>query len=336
MTLGRAGLTLCTALVVAALAPSLAAQDQPAETRIFSLVSAQAMDSQQSSIPVDCPDAVLCVDNVSFGSFAHAKTLSGPPVDEEFGAAIVTHLRLRDQPMLLIVEHGSDGNKTVRSYARAPYQGGRACLNRSEFDALGFLPSGADLAVGDLEICTDTPPAIPRESLATPVTLLTAADVSDLQPAKKPQFRLTPEGSSGPVILALIETERGFPNGDYYCPPDIDWETEICHSASIVIHPGEVIRRYGASDNVDPKWRAAKFKQIGAHAVRWVEGGRWLAVIEQTDEDYYYIQWKADASRSRFCLPQSVIDHYKVQAKPDFKLNDAGERCYAVRLSDSR
>lgn len=150
-----------------------------------------------------------------------------------------------------------------------------------------------------------------------------------------PKFRLTPQGSSGPVILALIETERGYPNGDWYCEPDPDPES-ICLGADIVIHPGAVVREYGRSANVDPRWRAAKFKQIGGHAVRWVEGGRWLAVIEQTDADYYYIQWKTDASSGRFCLPQTVIDHYRLEARPDFKLNEAGDHCYPVSLSDRR
>lgn len=326
MRAGRAKLTLCSALLFAAFAPRLAAQDMSAKSdTIYSLVSAQA---------VDCPQGVVCVDNLSFGSFAHAKTLSGPDVGERFGAAIVTHLRLIDQPMLLIVEHRSDGSKVVRSFARASQAGGRACMSRLIFDSLGFLPSGADIEVNGEEVCTITPPVVPSMAIVTPVEVVTGKEL--ILPVKRPQFRLAPIGSSGPVVLALIDIERGYPNGDWYCPPDTNWEEEICLGASIVVHPGTIVRRYGGSENVDPEWRAAKFKQIGGHAVRWVEGGYWLAIIEQTDEDYYYIQWKTDASQGRFCLPQAVIDHYRVEAKPDFKLNDDGDRCYAVRMSDSR
>lgn len=323
---------LCSAFLLTL--PALAQESAAPEAR-YSLVSAQAADSVQSPIPLDCPADTVCVDNLSFGSFVHAKTLSGPDVGETFGAAIVTHLRLRDQQMLMIVEHRHDGSKQVRSFSRAAADGGRTCISRVDFEEIGFVPSGPGIDIGDIEVCAITSPVAPMSltSTAIPIRAVGAADVQ--RPGKGGLFSLVPADGSGPVILALIEMDRGYPNGDWYCPPDPD-ENSICLGASIVIHPGTVLRRYGGSANVDPDWRATKFKQIGPHAARWVEGGRWLAVIEQTDEDYYYIQWKADASRGRFCMPAGMIEHYKLEAKPDFKLNDAGERCYAVRLSDPR
>ena len=326
MRAGRARLTLCSAALFTLLSPSLQAQDASAPSSTYSLVTAQAIDSVRSDIPLACPEPTLCVDNLSFGSFAHSKTLAGPDLGETFGAAIATHLRLRDQPMLMIVESRDDGSKNVRAFMRASQGGGRVCMSRLEFDPLDFHPAGAGIEVDDLHICATAPPVVSSmETINVPIVAVSPTS----------RFSLHPEGSSGPVILALIETERGYPNGDWYCEPDPDPES-ICLGASIVIHPGSVVREYGGSANVDPVWRAAKFKQIGAHAVRWVEGGRWLAVIEQTDGDYYYIQWKTDASHGRFCLPQTVIDHYRLEARPDFKLNEAGDRCYPVSLSDRR
>lgn len=331
---GRAKLTLCSAALFVFVAPSSGAQQAPAQRQSYSLVVAQAVDSAQSTIPLPCPEATVCVDNLSFGSFIQGRTLAGPEVGEKFGAAIATHLRLRDQPMMMIVENREDGSKYVRAFIRASQSGGRACMSRLEFEPLDFHPTGADIAVDDNQICAATPPVVSStRTIAVPASAIGSADLR--KPEDGARFTLEPEGSSGPVILALIETERGYPNGDWYCEPDPDPES-ICLGASIVIHPGAVVREYGGSANVDPGWRAAKFKQIGAHAVRWVEGGRWLAVIEQTDADYYYIQWKTDAGNGRFCLPQMLIDHYRLQARPDFKLNEAGDRCYPVSLSDRR
>ncbi len=143
-----------------------------------------------------------------------------------------------------------------------------------------------------------------------------------------PKFRLKPQGSSGPVVLAVIDIDRGYPNGESYCPPDMDWETEICLGADMVIHRGSIERRYGWSDNIDRKWQARKFKQIGAHAVRWVEGGRWVAVIEQTDADYWYIQWKLPIKAGRFCLTDAIIDHYRLEPLPGSRRQRDGARCY--------
>ncbi len=332
MIAGRAGLALCSALCFAAV-PALAASEA-APARGYSLVSAQAVDSIPSDIRVDCPDGVACIDTVSFGSFAHAKTLAGPDVGERFGAAIQTRLRLRDQPLLMAVEHGDP--MIVRAYARSPREGGRACLYRSLLDKFGSLPSGDGIEVEDIRVCAITPAVVRAEPPADPVSQKDLDGAGPRKRAGEPQFHLTPKGESGPVILALIDLERGYPNGGWICPPESDdGEESICLGASIVMHSGRVGRRYGGSDNVDPGWRAARFKAIGGHAVRWVEGGRWLAIIEQTDENYYYVQWKTAAVRNRFCLPQTVIDRYNIEATPRFTLNRDGDRCYAVKLPDS-
>lgn len=145
-----------------------------------------------------------------------------------------------------------------------------------------------------------------------------------------PNFRLTPQGESGPVVLALIDLERGYPNGDYYCPPDIDWEKEICVGGDYFIHPGVIVRRYGWSDDADLKWRAGKFKDIGGHAARWAKGGRWVAVIEQTDGDYWYVQWKASVERGLFCMPDAMIEHYGLEAPLEKRRLADGTRCYGV------
>lgn len=168
-------------------------------------------------------------------------------------------------------------------------------------------------------------PAAGLRSLMVAGLFLALSAASD--PAAK--FRLTPSEDSGPVVLALIDLKRGYPNGDAYCPPDIDWETEICLGASIVIHRGRIERRYGWSDNVDHKWRARKFKEIGGHAVRRVEGGRWVAVIEQTDRDHWYVQWKAPIEHRRFCLPEAMVAHYQLKAPPSIGSQD-GASCYRV------
>jgi hypothetical protein len=169
-----------------------------------------------------------------------------------------------------------------------------------------------------------------RRLLIASFMALLAATSASAQGGRTYPYGLTAPEGSGPVLLAIIERGRGYPNGDSWCPPDTNWETDICLGASIVIARGRIVRILGASENVDPKWRSRKFKAIGGHAIRYMEGGRALAVIEQTDQDYYYVQWTTETKNNRFCLPQSMIDHYKLATDMRFAENKDGEHCYKL------
>lgn len=152
-----------------------------------------------------------------------------------------------------------------------------------------------------------------------------------------PPFTLASRSEgSGPIALAEIRLKRGYPNGESWCPPDIDWETEICLGSSIVIAPGRVIRRLGASDDLDPQWNRRKFKYIGGHAIRWAEGGHWVAIIEQTDQDYWYVQWKAPIRDGRFCIHPRAAEFYGMASDLAYTSDDDGSRCYSLREAKRR
>ncbi|MEY4269996.1 MAG: hypothetical protein RLZZ58_1212, partial [Pseudomonadota bacterium] len=41
-------------------------------------------------------------------------------------------------------------------------------------------------------------------------------------------------------------------------------------------------------------------------------------------------QWTTATTNNRFCLPQSMVDHYKLTTDMRFAENKDGERCYKL------
>ena len=106
----------------------------------------------------------------------------------------------------------------------------------------------------------------------------------------------------------------------YYCPPDPEGEF-ICLGASILIQKGSLLRLIGDSlSRSDPRLATAgrrdadgqyiRFRMIGGHAMRRIPAGRYLAVIEPTDQGYVYVQWRQPYSGGRACFPADVMAHY--------------------------
>lgn len=172
--------------------------------------------------------------------------------------------------------------------------------------------------------------------LAAALAVLIPAQVL-AQEASAPPFALqNPGKGSGPVVLAEIRLERGYPNGESWCPADTNWETDICLGADLVIHKGRVVRKLGADAGADPVYERDRFKQIGGHAVRYVGGGRRVAFIEQTDKDYWFMQWSAPVEKGRFCLPADAIEHFGVESDLAFTAGENGARCYFLRDAKRR
>ena len=181
------------------------------------------------------------------------------------------------------------------------------------------------------------PAAAPVRAAGEPAPGGLGAEAARSSTARSPNFTLAGRSDgSGPVALAEIRLKRGYPNGESWCPADIDWETEICLGSSIVMAKGRVIRRLGASDDLDPQWDRRKFKYIGGHAIRWAEGGHWVAVVEQTDQDYWFVQWKAPILDGRFCIHPSAAAFYGMASGLSHTTSEDGSRCYSLRDAKRR
>lgn len=327
------GLLRSVLMTMAALFPVAAsADDRPA----YSLVAAGSV-STTPSYESACGDDAIC-DRISWGAFLGSRTLAGPDLGEHFGAAIVVHLPVRNEPMLVVVEPLGGGEFRVAARGRWNPETGLACVDRRELDRIGFHPMGDGIIESDFGPCAKIERLGGLASIATPVMAITAEQIAELgKPAAAPPFMLAKHGKgSGPVVLAEIRTRRGYPNGEWWCPPDTDWETDICLGASIIIAPGKLIRRLGATPDADAIYERGKFKFIGGHAVRYVDGGHYVAAIEQTDEDYWYIQWQVPVEKGRFCISPDAIVHYGMTSELPATIDEDGGRCFSLRDAKKR
>ena len=141
------------------------------------------------------------------------------------------------------------------------------------------------------------------------------------------------------VFAAIITIEPG--DGEYagyYCPPP-ESEDEICLGASILIQRGTIDRFLGNHPvSTDPRmkkaWRSDvdgsyyRMKLIGRHAMRRFPAGRYLAILEPTDDDHIFVQWKYSFGDSKGCFPKYTVDHYASRISFDrLKLREDGRRC---------
>lgn len=130
-----------------------------------------------------------------------------------------------------------------------------------------------------------------------------------------------PVAASSGVYPAIIEIWPldGEYDG-YYCPPDPEGD-DICLGASILIQKGSLSRLIGECiSRADPRLQGAvrrdvdgqymRFRMIGGHAARRIAAGRYLAVIEPTEQGYVYVQWRAPYSGGRACFPAELMAHY--------------------------
>jgi hypothetical protein len=151
------------------------------------------------------------------------------------------------------------------------------------------------------------------------------------------------------IALAAVETEDVFAvvisieasDGEYagyYCPP-LESEDDICHGASILIQRGAIERfvdnrpnhrdaRFKSASRSDVDSTYYRLKMIGGHAQRRLPAGRYLAIIEPTNETHIFVQWYEQYREAEGCFSKEVVDHYKPRISFDrLKLREDGSRC---------
>jgi hypothetical protein len=167
-----------------------------------------------------------------------------------------------------------------------------------------------------------------RASLAA-LGVLLASGAASAEP-----FSLTSpaEGQWGRLVLAVVDHNRALPAGGSYCPPP-EGPDEICLGASIVQGSAKIIRYLSPRPQ---GWRyPGRFPQvrfIGGHAVRWVDTGVRLEILEQTAENYLWRVWSASVDDDLVCLPQALIARFQIRTSLRYRSRAGQENCF--RLSD--
>jgi hypothetical protein len=140
------------------------------------------------------------------------------------------------------------------------------------------------------------------------------------------------EGQWGRLVLAVVDHNRALPTGGSYCPPP-EGPDEICLGASIVQGSAEIVRYLSPRPQ---GWRyPGRFPQvrfIGGHAVRWVDTGMRLEILEQTAENYLWRVWSASVDDDLVCLPPALIARFQIRTSLRYRSRAGQENCF--RLSD--
>lgn len=116
----------------------------------------------------------------------------------------------------------------------------------------------------------------------------------------------------GPVVLAIIEQQRALPTGGYFCPDD-ESPDAVCIGATIVEGPMRIVRILSGPPET---WRAVpgrpRVRFLAGHAVRSAPAGRFLALLEQTANGYYWRVWSTPVRRGWACVDGTVMTRFAV------------------------
>lgn len=140
----------------------------------------------------------------------------------------------------------------------------------------------------------------------------------------------------GRIVLAVVDHDRARPSGGYYCPPPGPGETEeeasICLGADFVEGPATIVRYLSPRPEGwrDPGSRP-RVRFIGGHAVRYVDAGRQLAILEQTDKGYLWRSWSTAIDHGWACFPDTVVSSFRLTSR--LRLQPRGQASNCVNLS---
>lgn len=142
------------------------------------------------------------------------------------------------------------------------------------------------------------------------------------------------DGTWGRLVLAVVDHGRAYPSGGYWCPDDEDADT-VCLGADLVEGPADIVAY------LSPRpagWRdpgpRPRVRFIGGHAVRWVDAGRRLAILEQTSGSYLWRVWSVPVERGWACIDPLIVQRFSLTTQLRFRRRGPSEHCF--RLSQLR
>lgn len=116
----------------------------------LSVVIATTISETDPQPLCDRPDCT----SLFLGRYRDARTLAGPPVDEEFSARVEMGSPWnRSYRLVLIVEERPGQERLVRAMAGFNQRTGQACFERREIAALDWTPEGAGLSRTNGALC---------------------------------------------------------------------------------------------------------------------------------------------------------------------------------------
>jgi len=176
--------------------------------------------------------------------------------------------------------------------------------------------------------CAAVVAVIAALTAAQPLVASAPQAVASLQ---LPPSATTAASTWGPIALIVLDRDRAFPTGDWFCP-DSDDPNEICLGDSIVEGDGQIVRYLSApTEGWVRGGLRQRFRFVGGHAVRWVDAVRSVAIVEQTDKGYRWVAWSTAIERGWACFPQAVVDRFQITPTRPFETRGEAINCIMVR-----
>ena len=136
----------------------------------------------------------------------------------------------------------------------------------------------------------------------------------------------SPEPDKYQVTLAVISVEKGEYQG-YYVegaqPGDI-----VTGGDPILLQEARLVRRIAGPPM--PGFRKVR-RLAGGYRIGYDRAvPRLIAILEPTDQGYYFAQWSQRLSGRYACFPENVRAHFKMRFPPNRKPNAQGAICIDV------
>jgi hypothetical protein len=136
-------------------------------------------------------------------------------------------------------------------------------------------------------------------------------------------------GAVALVVVRLSYSEEKAPGEYCPSPDDPNDPNEICLGAAMFYQRGYFRRTLAVSDTFIRNSR--KYKTIVGHAARAASGGSFLAVLENTDDGYYWVPWRQKIEHGHACINEETASFFHMTFPASVTKNDDGDYCLAIK-----
>ncbi len=133
----------------------------------------------------------------------------------------------------------------------------------------------------------------------------------------------------GELYLVEIELPKARPHpSEYYCnsyEPDT-----ICLGASVIYRKGRLLRTLASTDGKSLKRRKISVKGIGPHAARYAPATYVVALLERTDDGYFWMPVQEGVEKGRFCIDNHTIEYFSIKMKLMSRKSKEWNSCFRL------
>jgi hypothetical protein len=131
------------------------------------------------------------------------------------------------------------------------------------------------------------------------------------------------------LVHIVLPAAKRHPS-EYYCPMNENGEQEICLGATIVYRTGTIKKTIAAYTAEAIGRRSVRVKGLGPHAAKRVGGSEVVALLEKTDDGYWWMPMTWEIEDREFCLDDDFVERFTVKLQLDPVDSDKDESCFRL------